>query len=137
MSESFKTRLARSTTVIVVASTRSIVDYLLEQLGPTATARSMFGEYGVYLSGTLIGQVCDNRFFLKVTDAGSRVIGEHERDSPYPGAKPAIVVPEELWEERALLRRLAAATADALGSPRPVGTRTTRRRRRPSPQRGS
>jgi DNA transformation protein len=97
-----------------VASSRSVIDHLLTQLGREATARPMFGEYGIYLNGTLIGLVCDDRFFLKPTDAGSQVIGEHERDSPYPGAKPAIIVPEDLWEERALLKRLVVTTANAL-----------------------
>ena len=99
-----------------MASTRSTVDFLLRQLGPEATAKPMFGEYGLYFRGTLIGSVCDDRLFLKVTAAGANVIGEHECDSPYPGAKPAILVPEDLWGTAHAMRELAIATATELGA---------------------
>jgi TfoX/Sxy family transcriptional regulator of competence genes len=97
-----------------MASTRSTVDFLLRQFGPEATAKPMFGEYGLYFRGTLIGSVCDDRLFLKVTAAGENVIGEHERDSPYPGAKPTILVPEDLWGAAHVMRELAIATATEL-----------------------
>jgi TfoX/Sxy family transcriptional regulator of competence genes len=107
-----------------MASTRSTVDFLLRQLGPEATANPMFGEYGLYFRGTLIGSVCDDRLFLKVTAAGASVIGEHTCDSPYPGAKPAIIVPEDLWGEAHVMRELATATATEL-----VGTKSAVSRR--------
>jgi len=92
---------------------RNIVDYVLDRLGPEASARAMFGEYGVYFQGVLIGLVCDDRLFVKETEAGSRLAGPHERDAPYPGAKPAIVFPEALWDTP-LLKQVVAATADSL-----------------------
>ena len=104
-----------------MGSARSTVDFLLDQLGSEATAKSMFGEYGLYFRGTLIGSVCDDRLFLKVTAAGETVIGEHERDSPYPGAKPAIIVPEDLWGAAHMMRELAIATATEL-----AGAKTAR-----------
>jgi len=106
-----------------MGSARSTVDFLLRQLGPEATAKPMFGEYGLYFRGTLIGSVCDDRLFLKVTAAGETVIGEHERDSPYPGAKPAIIVPEDLWGEAHVMRQLAIATATELGGTKKAGSR--------------
>ncbi|HET9622288.1 MAG TPA: TfoX/Sxy family protein [Kofleriaceae bacterium] len=102
-----------------MASTRSIVDYVVGQLGPDAAARPMFGEYGVYFRGTLIGLICDDRLFLKLTDAGAAAIGDHERAAPYPGAKPAIVVPEALWDQLPVMHELAAVTAAALPAPKP------------------
>src|SRR6187455_2199905 len=101
-----------------MASARSTVDFLLDQLGSEATAKPMFGEYGLYFRGTLIGSVCDDRLFLKVTAGGENVIGEHECDSPYPGAKPAILVPEDLWGDADVMRELAIATVTEL-----VGTK--------------
>jgi TfoX/Sxy family transcriptional regulator of competence genes len=112
----------------MLASSRSIVEYVLVQLGPDATAKPMFGEYGIYFRGTLIGLLCDDRLFLKPTEAASQLLGEHERDAPYPGAKLAIVVPEDLWDERSLMRRLALATAEALAKPQPSSP--TKRRTR-------
>ncbi len=98
-----------------MASKRSVVDFLIDQLGEGASAKAMFGEYGVYFRGRLIGLFCDDRFFLKPTTAGASLLGEHERGSPYPGAKPAIIVPEDLWDNPSLMARLAAGTAQELG----------------------
>jgi len=109
-----------------MGSTRSVVDYLLLQLGSEATAKPMFGEYGLYFRGTLIGLVCDDRLFLKTTSAGAQVIGSHECDSPYPGAKPAIVVPEDLWDARESMRKLASATEAELAEAKSGSSRTAR-----------
>jgi TfoX/Sxy family transcriptional regulator of competence genes len=103
-----------------MASSRPIVDYIIGQLGPDASARAMFGEYGVYVRGTLIALVCDDRLFLKPTDAAIAILGTHERASPYPGAKPAIVVPEDDWGDAALMQRLALANAAALAKAKPA-----------------
>lgn len=40
---------------------------LLDGLG-AATARAMFGGYGIYVEGTIIGLVIDDRLYLKVDD---------------------------------------------------------------------
>ena len=99
-----------------MASSRPVVDYVVSQLGRDAHAKPMFGEYGLYFKGTLIGSICDDRLFIKVTDAGVEVIGDHDRGAPYPGAKPAILVPQATWDKTALMARLAGATAEALAS---------------------
>jgi len=110
-----------------MASSKAIVDYVVAQLGPTAHAKSMFGEYGLYLGGQLIGLICDDRLFLKQTPDAASILGEHECAPPYPNARPAIVVPEDVWDDRTLMMRLAAATAAALAS-RPKRPRPSRRR---------
>ncbi len=97
-----------------MASTRSLVAFVTDQLGPDASSKAMFGEYGIYVRGVLIGLFCDDRLFLKPTTAGARLLGEHEMAPPYPGAKPAMLVPEESWDDRGLMSRLAEATASEL-----------------------
>jgi TfoX/Sxy family transcriptional regulator of competence genes len=98
-----------------MASTASLMQYVVDQVGPGATSRPMFGEYGVYFRGTIIGLFCDDRLFLKRTQAAAALLGPHDLDAPYPGARPAIVVPEESWDDAALMARLAAETATELG----------------------
>jgi DNA transformation protein and related proteins len=110
-----------------MASSQSVVDYIVGQLGPGASGRAMFGEYGVYVRGTLIGLVCDDRLFLKATDAAAEICGSYERAPPYPGAKPAIVVPEEDWADGVLMRRLAALNAAALAKAKPVPKKGAKR----------
>ena len=42
------------------------------------SARKMFGEYGVYCDGKIVGLVCDDQLFVKVTEAGRAWLG-HKR----------------------------------------------------------
>ncbi|MGA9523944.1 MAG: TfoX/Sxy family protein [Myxococcaceae bacterium] len=99
-----------------MASKASHVEFLVGQLGPGVTAKAMFGEYGLYQRGVLFALVCDDRLFLKRTDAGVALLGPHEEAPPYPGAKPLPVVPEDVWEDHALMTRLADATAAELAA---------------------
>jgi TfoX/Sxy family transcriptional regulator of competence genes len=115
-----------------MATAHATIEHLLRRLGKEATAKPMFGEYGLYFRGTLIGLVCDDRLFLKQTEAAKPLMGEHECAPPYPGAKPAIIVPEDLWDAPAEMRRLASATAAELASRpahRPSKTRAPRARK--------
>ncbi len=102
-----------------MASTASLVQYVVDQMGPGAASRAMFGEYGLYLRGTLVGLFCDDHLFLKPTQAAAALLGPHELGPPYPGAKPAIIVPEESWDDAALMARLASETAAELGKTAP------------------
>ena len=45
-----------------MATQQRTIDYLIEQAtGPgTVSAKPMFGEYGVYVDGKMIGSVCDD-----------------------------------------------------------------------------
>ena len=99
-----------------MASDQSTVDFIIEQMsrGNEVRARKMFGEYGVYCGETFIGVICDDQLFLKNTDAGREVLPGAEERSPYRGAKPHLIVPEEVIEDGDRLSELARATADAL-----------------------
>lgn len=102
-----------------MASRASIVEYLVEQLGAGVSSRAMFGEYGVYRRGVLIGLVCDDRLFLKQTAAGRALIGDEVQEAPaYPGAKPSLVVPEERWDDVDFMAELARVTAEGLPAPK-------------------
>jgi TfoX/Sxy family transcriptional regulator of competence genes len=97
-----------------MANTRSLLEFVVEQLGPEASAKAMFGEHGIYVRGVLIGLFCDDRLFLKPTTAGALLLGKHEMAPPYPGAKPSMVVAEESWDDRELMLALAETNAAEL-----------------------
>ena len=80
-----------------MATQQSTIDDLLAACGPGVTAKAMFGEYCVYLDGKPVALVCDDRLFLKPTAAGRELLPDAEEASPYPGAKPHLVVPPEAW----------------------------------------
>ena len=82
------------------------------------TTRKMFGEYGLYCDGKLVGLICDDQLFVKPTDAGRSLLGTVEEASPYPGAKPSFLIAGDSWDDSALLAKLVRLTADNLPSPK-------------------
>ncbi|NLE83040.1 MAG: TfoX/Sxy family protein [Chloroflexi bacterium] len=77
-----------------MACTDEYIQYVLEQLSPAGevSARKMFGEYGLYMDGKVIGLICDNQVFLKKTEAAADLLGdEAEEGFAYPGAKASYV----------------------------------------------
>lgn len=90
----------------------------LAGLGERFTARKMFGEYGLYLDGKLIGLACDDSLFLKETKALAHHGLDLPRQPPYPGAKPYPVA-DELLDEPKVLQKVILETAGFLPEPKP------------------
>ena len=104
-----------------MATDPKTVAYLADQMAGAGevSARKMFGEYGVYVDGKLAGLVCDDRLFVKPTEASDGLLAGGETDAPYPGAKPHPVVPEDRWDDADWLAALMRGTAAALPAPKP------------------
>ena len=75
-----------------------------------ARMRPMFGGYVIYVDEKVIGQLNENQLFFKVTPFGEQYAPELERAAPYPGAKPAFVVPSERLEDADWLREFIIGT---------------------------
>lgn len=103
-----------------MASDRQFVDFILERLksGGEVTAKSMFGEYGLYLDGKLFALICDNMLFVKPTKAGREFIGEVKEAPPYPGAKLNFLIEDKLSDSR-WLSELMLLTVSELPEPKP------------------
>jgi len=104
-----------------MASRQGIVDFIVEQMADAGavSAKKMFGEYGLYLSGKLFGLVCDDQLFIKPTPGGRSFLGKGIAEAaPYPGAKPCFLIAGEAWEERAWLSALARITAAEILPPK-------------------
>jgi TfoX/Sxy family transcriptional regulator of competence genes len=103
-----------------MATAAATVAFLLEQTAEAGlSARPMFGEYGLYAAGKFVGVVCDDRLFLKPTEAGRALAPAAPLAPPYPGAKPHLQFDADLWEDAEALVALVRATAEALPAPRP------------------
>lgn len=102
-----------------MASTLDCVEYICEQIGGAGeiTYKKMFGEYGIYCDGKIIGVVCDNQLFVKKTDAGASVYPGCEEAPPYAGAKPHFLVDQ--IDDRDQMARFIRATYDQLPAPKP------------------
>ena len=103
-----------------MASDQKFVDFVLDQTQSAGeiTAKKMFGEYGVYLDGKIVGLICDNRLFIKTTHAGRAFIGNVVEHPPYEGAKPSFLIEEKL-DDAAWLSTLIKLTAAELPEPKP------------------
>ena len=108
-----------------MASQQSIVDLILEQASGAGSlrARKMFGEYAIYRTDKMIALVCDDRLFLKPTEAGRKILGIPVEGFPYPNARPHFLIGEEFWEDRDLLAALLVATDQNLPPPKPRAPR--------------
>lgn len=102
-----------------MASDLSFVEYACEQMGGAGaiTFRKMFGEYAIYCEGKVVALVCDNRLFVKPTAAGREVARSLAESPPYQGAKPYLLVGEEL-EDREWLSNLIRVTERDLPEPK-------------------
>ena len=43
--------------------------------------RKMFGEYMFYYKGKIFGSIYDNRFLIKVTEAGKKLMPDYKRST--------------------------------------------------------
>lgn len=105
-----------------MATQQRTIDFLLEKAAGAGgvAAKPMFGEYGVYVEGKMIGMVCDDQLFLKPTVSG-RAHAEPVSDAqPYPGAKPQMLIAADRWDDAEWLGELLRVTAAELPTPKPL-----------------
>ena len=103
-----------------MATDRETVAYICEQAAGAGavSARPMFGEYGLYCDGRVVGFVCDNSLLLKMTAGAVALLGDASVGKPYPGAKDYYLIDEGL-EDADSLARLIAAIARDVPPPKP------------------
>jgi len=109
-----------------MATDKSFIDFLNDQIknAGVISFRKMFGEYAMYCDGKVVALVCDNRVFMKKTEAGRAFIGRTKDGFAYPGAKPSFLI-EDMLENREQFSELIRITAKELPArqPKPEGRR--------------
>lgn len=103
-----------------MASDQNFVDFVLDQIENVGeiTAKKMFGEYGVWSDGKIFALICDNKLFIKPTEAGRIFIKDVVEAPPYPGAKPSFLI-ENRIDDREWLSKLIRITVSELPEPKP------------------
>ena len=99
-----------------MASTKSYLDFIMEQLPPETAYRAMMGEYVLYFRGRVFGGVYDDRLLVKPVPAAQSKMPDAPRELPYPGAKEMLLV--ENLEDRAFLAELLEAMYEELPEPK-------------------
>lgn len=102
-----------------MASNSEFVQYIADQCSGAGdiTVKKMFGEYGIYCNGKIFGLICDDTLFVKITEAGKKLIPNMETGSPYDGAKAHFVVSE--IDDSETLSAFVLATCEELPMPKP------------------
>jgi len=102
-----------------MASDLSFVKFIVDQIEHKGEVyyRKMFGEYAIYCNDKVVALVCDNRFFVKPTEGGKSFIGDVVEAPPYPGAKPAFFIEEQV-EDREWITKLIRITEKELPLPK-------------------
>ena len=102
-----------------MSSNQDFVDFVIGQLQPAGdiTFKKMFGEYALYSGNKVFALICDNKLFIKPTNAGRNYIQDVVEASPYPGAKPSFLV-EERIEDHEWLSTLVKLTVSELPEPK-------------------
>ncbi|MCB0492661.1 MAG: TfoX/Sxy family protein [Cyclobacteriaceae bacterium] len=75
-----------------MATDKKFVEFVVDQIekAGTITAKSMFGEYGIFSDGKIFGLVCDNKLFIKPTLAGRAFIKNVVEATTLSGSKELV-----------------------------------------------
>ena len=103
-----------------MASELSFVEFVVDQLDKdcAVTYKRMFGEFGLYSDGKFFAVICDDRLFVKPTEGGRAFIGEVVESPPYPGAKPSLLIGDQI-DDSQWLSELVRITARELPASKP------------------
>ncbi|MBR2233656.1 MAG: TfoX/Sxy family protein [Prevotella sp.] len=101
-----------------MASNSDFVQYIADQCAGAGemVVKKMFGDYGVYCDGKIIGLICDDSFFLKPTEAARPLLRAVDMRPPYDGAKDYFYIADV--DDRDYLSELVRVTYHALPEPK-------------------
>lgn len=93
-----------------MASNSDFVQYVTEQCSGAGeiVAKKMFGDYCIYCNGKVIGLICDDKLFIKPTNAGRSLLRDEVLQPPYKGAKDCFYIADV--DDRGYLSELVRAT---------------------------
>ena len=103
-----------------MATDKEFVEFVLDQIEDAGeiTSKKMFGEYGIWSDGKIVGLICDNKLFIKPTKAGREFIKDVVEAPAYPGAKNSFLIEEKI-EDREWLSQLIRVSLPELPEPKP------------------
>lgn len=100
-----------------MATSQGTIDFILDQSAAAGvmSARKMFGEYALYCNGKVVGLVCDDTLYIKITEQGKQFVGSHYQEGyAYKGAKASMLIDGDLIEDYEWLGELIKITANSL-----------------------
>jgi TfoX/Sxy family transcriptional regulator of competence genes len=101
-----------------MACNSDFVQYIIDQCSHAGeiAVKKMMGDYCAYCNGVLFGLICDNNFYVKVTEPGRALLKEVILRPPYDGAKDFFYISDV--DDSDYLSSLVKATISALPKPK-------------------
>ena len=103
-----------------MSSDEDFVKFIAEQMEDAGIIRyrKMFGEYALYCNEKVVALICDNKLFVKQTNAGRTFLGENIVEAPaYQGAKNSFLI-EDRFEYKDWISELIGITEKELPPPK-------------------
>ena len=97
-----------------MACNPDFVQFIIDQCSGAGeiAVKKMMGDWCAYCDGVLFGLICDNNFYVKVTEPGKALLKEVILRPPYDGAKDYFYISDV--DDRDYLASLIKATLPAL-----------------------
>lgn len=116
-----------------MSSNLDFVEFVVDQIENAGVIayKKMFGEYVVYCEGKVVALICDNKLFVKPTDAGRAFIGNVIEAPAYEGAKPSFLINEQI-EDKDWISELIRLTEKELPEPKPKRKKKKEKRKKSS-----
>jgi DNA transformation protein and related proteins len=105
-----------------MATSQSTIDYILDQISGVGiiSARKMFGEFALYCNEKVVGLVCDDTLYIKITEQGKKFVGIYYQEGfAYSGAKVSMMIDGDRIEDGEWLSELVRITAENVPLPKP------------------
>lgn len=102
-----------------MASSLEYVQFAAEQMREAGNIvyKKMFGEYGPWCDGKFFGTIEEDQFYVKITEAGTRLLPGAKPLAPH-GGSPGMYLVEDL-DDRDFLGKLVRETCRELPAPKP------------------
>lgn len=109
-----------------MATEQHIAAYIAGQVQHNGTIiiKKMFGEYAIYADGIVFGFICDDKLFIKPTDAGISFAKNATLAPAYPGSKDYILIEDQIEDVRWLSELVRITLANV---PPPKSKKSTKK----------
>lgn len=91
-----------------MSTDKHFAEFILDQVNDVnVRVHKMFGEYALYWDNRVVGLICNNTVYVKITEKTTKILGEnYQTGFAYPGAKASFWLDSEILENRDLFRQL-------------------------------
>lgn len=100
-----------------MSTSQSTIDYILDQLQAIefVSTRKMFGEYALYCNNKVVGLICDDTLYIKITKQGKQFVGDDYKEGfAYPGAKTSMLIEGDKIEDSKWICELVRIASENL-----------------------